>query len=216
MVWPTAGVAGQGRERILVLNDDFNSPVKIKAVKAKGRLIKTDKKFSADDDWFEGLTAIVVNNTGKEILSISIDVWLLRPEEQAQEPGYVHNLEYNIDPLWFKPGEEYQTDKPPVPTGSAVEITLSTDAYYRIKFTLSELGYPSSHQSIKIRISSVGFSDGTVWRSGDYYRRDPTAPTGWRKIEAPQGSARNGTADFFASRLATPEIGETVQVLEAT
>lgn len=69
-ICPTAGVAGQGKERTLILKDDFNPPTKIKALKAKGKAIKPGQKFLAGDDWFEGLTASIVNDTGKAILSV--------------------------------------------------------------------------------------------------------------------------------------------------
>jgi hypothetical protein len=179
-VWPTARVAGQGKERTLVVKDDFNPPVKIKVVKAKGKVIEKGKKFLDEDDWFEGLTARIVNDTDKAILSIQIDVWLVRPEEQKDVPPYVYQLDYGKDPFWFKPWEEYHTDKPPIEPGSAVDITLSADEYEHVKSSLEELGYPRSHQKIEIRIGTIGFTDGTVWDSGVYRKRDPTAPSGWR------------------------------------
>jgi 3D (Asp-Asp-Asp) domain-containing protein len=187
-LWPTAGVAGQSKERIIVIKDDFKPPMKIKVVKAKGRVIKTGKKFlEEDDDWFEGLTARIVNDTGKPILSIQIDVWFVRPEEQAQVPPYVYQLSYGADPFWFKPWEEYKTDMPPIEPGSTVDITLSVNDYNHIKSTLKELEYPASHKKIELRVTTIGFTDGTVWGHGEYMRRDPTDPQGWRKIEEPHG-----------------------------
>ena len=213
--WPAVRVANQRRERIVVLKDDFNPPVKIKAVKTKGKPIKTDEKFLGEDDWFEGLTASVVNNTGKEILSISIDVFFLRPEEQAQERPLVYQLDYGADPFNLKPGEEYQATRPPIPTGRAVAIELPGDEYHSIKAILGELNYLLTHRGIKIRISSVGFSDGTVWHTGTYYRRDPTAPSGWREIEVSKGSARNGTAKFLSWRPAVYEPEEPARIIAA-
>ncbi|HEU4593833.1 MAG TPA: hypothetical protein VFS10_01605 [Pyrinomonadaceae bacterium] len=182
-VWPAAGVAGQGKERIIVVRNDFNPPTKIKVVKAKDKVIKTGKEFLDEDDWFEGLTVSLVNDTGKAILSIHIDVWLVRPEEQAQVPPYVYQLSYGGDPFWYKPWEEYRTDKPPIPPGSEVDIVLSAEEYNHVKSSLEELGYPPGHKKIEIRITTIGFTDGTVWDYGVYRRRDPTAPSGWRKDE---------------------------------
>lgn len=178
---PTAGVAGQDKERIIIVKDDFNPPAKIKAVKAKGKMIKAGRKFLAGDDWFEGLTVSIVNDTGKAILSVQIDVWLVRPEGQKDAPPYVYDLNYGADPFWFKPWEEYRTNKPPVPPGSALDMVLSAEEYEHIRSGLEELAYPPGHQAIEIRIGNIGFTDGTVWNGGLYWRRDPTAPDGWRK-----------------------------------
>lgn len=211
--WPAAGVAGQGRERVLVVKDDFDPPIKIKAVKAKGRPVKSGEKFLADDDWFEGLAVSVTNDTDKAILSIQLDVFFLKPTRQAQEPpyAYLYRLEYGADPFWFKPGEEYETDKPPIPPGRAVEIVLSADEYDHVKASLSELGYPVGQKGIEVRISSIGFTDGTAWNCGTYYRRDPTAaPSGWREIKEPLISVRGGRADSLARMPPTKEIGEPV------
>lgn len=180
---PAAGVAGQDKERIVVVRDDFNPPTKIKAVKAKGKEIKPGQKFLAGDDWFEGLTASIVNDTGKAILSVQIDVWFVGPEVQKDVPPYVHPLGYGADPFWFKPWEEYRTDKPPIPPGDAVDIVLSADWYNSIQSSLEELAYPPGHAKIELRIGNIGFTDGTVWDDGVYWKRDPTAPNGWRKIE---------------------------------
>lgn len=194
---PAVGVAGQRRERIVVLKHDFDPPVKIKAVRLDGKPIKTDEKFLADDDWLEGLSVSVKNETAKAIVSIGVDVLFLRPEEQAKEPPYVYKLGYGPDPFLLKPGEEYQTNLPPTPPGEMVAMFIPADHYNDIKSSLSELGYPSPHKGIEIRIASIGFSDGTFWHSGSYYRRDPTTPSGWKEIEAPSGSARKGAANFF-------------------
>jgi len=215
-VWPIAGVAGQGKERTLIVKNDFNPPMKIKVVKAKDKVIKTGKKFLDEDDWFEGLTASIVNDTGKAILSIQIDVWLVRPKEQAQVPPYVYELNYGADPFWFKPWEEYKTDKRPIPPGGAVDIVLSADEYNHIKSSLKELGYPPNHQRIELRIGNVGFTDGTVWTGGVYMKRDPAAADGWRKIEEPQGSARYGAAKFLPSRAAFYKPEAPVQIFKAT
>ena len=178
-ICPTAGVAGQGKERTLVLKNDFNPPTKIKAVKAKGKEVKTGQKFLAGDDWFEGLTASIVNDTGKAVLSIQIDVWFVRPEDQARVPPYVYQLAYGADPFWFKPSEQYRTNKPPIPPGGAVDIALSPEDYKHIQSTLEELAYPAGQKKIEMRIGTIGFTDGTVWDDGRYLRRDPTAPDGW-------------------------------------
>lgn len=182
---PTAVAARQAKERTIVLKDDFNPPTKIKAVKAKDKALKTGDKFLAGDDWFEGLTASIVNDTGKVILSVQIDVWFVRPEGQAQAPPYVYQLAYGSDPFWFKPWEEYRTNKPPIRPGGAVDIVLSPEDYKHIQSTLEELAYPPGHRTIEMRIGTIGFADGTVWNGGHYLRRDPTSPDGWRKLDYP-------------------------------
>lgn len=181
---PAAGVAAQGRERIIVRKDDFKPPVKFKAVRARGEPVKTGEKFLGGDDWLEGLTASIVNETDKPILHVRVEVHFLRPEGQPHMPPYVyvHYLDYGIDPLLFKPEQEYKANVPPVPPSGEIDIILSAENYSDIKTTLTELGYPSGLEGIEMRISGLVFNDGTAWLSGDYYERDRAAPHGWKRV----------------------------------
>lgn len=167
------------------MKDDFNPPTKIKAVKAKGKEIKPGQKFLAGDDWFEGLTAGIVNDTGKATLSIQIDIWLVRPEVQKDVPPYVYQLDYGADPFWFKPWEEYRTDKPPISPGGAVDIVLSAEEYKHIQSALEELAYPLSHQTIEMCIDNIGFTDGTAWDDGVILETRPDRP---ERVEKNRGA----------------------------
>lgn len=217
LTW-SAGVAGQGRERVLVVKDDFDPPVKIKAVKAKGRPVKSGEKILGGEDWFEGLTVSLTNDTDKTILSISIMVYFIRPDEQKKEPGFADDLEYGIDPFGLEPGSEYHTDKPTIPPGGTVDISYTATNLASTKSILNQLGYLPTHKGIEIHVRSISFSDGTGWHTGTYYQRDPDPSVwrtfkGWKEIEKPHGSARNGAAESYPIKSVTSELRDVAQII---
>lgn len=83
--------------------------------------------------------------------------------------------------------------------------------YQEIRRYLADIQFPKAIKRVELEVIKVGFSDGTAWNTHKIYKRDPKnlkGPLkGWTPVEADgtkpevkksSGSARNGTALFFA------------------
>lgn len=214
---PAGGVC-QVRERVVVVKDHFDPPVKIKAVRVKDKEVKSGEKFLGDEDWLDDFTVSIANDTDKTIQSIGLMLFFLRPEEREKEARFADELEYGVDPFWLDPTVEYVPDRPPIPPASQVDIRYTAAQLVSTKSILSQLGYPASHRGVEVHIRSISFTDGTGWHTGTYMRRDPDPSNwklfkGWRIIEKPLGSARNGAAKSFVLKPAGYEPGEPKQTL---
>ncbi len=188
MLFSTIGVAAQEQDRLIEKQSNLNEPVKITVVKTKRGQIVPGKKFSDDNDWFKGLTVSVTNNSGKTVNYIGIRLTFPRPEDDgtANEPPFVDSLEYGISPFVDK-GSLPPSLTPPraINLGETIALTLSDHWFDRYKRALTKIKYPTSIKRIEILVEEVGFSDDTVWTLGVRYRRDPSNPGEWIKIEEP-------------------------------
>jgi hypothetical protein len=199
----------QSNQRVVHKKSDFSPPVAITLAKAKKGPIKFNGKFLDDDDWFKGLTVSIENTSGKTVTFISVEISFNRPEKQSEEPGAVWHLDYGDNPF------RYQSESlmpplrvKPISPGDTVEIRLTDNDFEQIKVFLKDAKYPASIKAIELRITDLGFNDGTAWNAGRINRRDSNSPWGWSpinpspgehpKVEQPEGSARNRTADFFS------------------
>jgi hypothetical protein len=196
----TSGNAGQEQERVVEIRSDFDPPVKITAVKTKKGLVKTDKKFLDDDDWLKGITVSVANTSDKTITAVNIELLFQRPEGQTKLPPLVYPLSYGRSP--FLPREPVPSIQPePLLPGNSRDIILVDTEYNSLKESLKEAKYPINIKRLGVRITEIGFSDGTAWTSGEMFRRDPDNPDKWIPVEQPQGSVQNHTANFFGVKL---------------
>jgi len=198
----------QSNQRVVHKKSDFSPPVDITLAKTKRGPIKFKESFLDGDDWLRGLTVSVANASGKTVTFIGVEIFFKRPGEHSGEPGALWHLEYGDDPFRY----QSETDMPalrvkPVPPGGTVEIQLSDNDFDQMKIFLKEAKYPTSVNFIELRITDIGFSDGTAWNAGRMNRRDPKSPWGWSpikpsgqaqpKVEQLKGSAQNRTADFL-------------------
>lgn len=176
-------IATQGQERIVATKTDFNPPLKMTLVKTRRGAIEIDKKFSDDDDWFKGLTVAVKNSSDKPVTYIGIEILFRRPEIQGQTAPAGWDLEYGDNPFRYKTGETIPLIRvKPVLPGDAVVIHLSDSDFDQVKLFLKDAKYPSGINGIELRVTLIGFSDGTAW-SGRMLRRDPNSPGGWSPVE---------------------------------
>lgn len=169
----------QEQERMIMKKTDFNPPVRIKAIKAKGRSVALDAKFVDDDDWLKGLTVRLDNSSGKSLSSVRIEVYFHRPEDQAQDPPAIWYLDYGDYPFHYKTEEEIPPSRVKrVLAGESVEVRLSDSDFNDMERFLKSTRYSSGTNAIELRITNIGFSDGTVWSGGRIFRRDPESPRG--------------------------------------
>ncbi|HKB66790.1 MAG TPA: hypothetical protein VKC61_13120 [Pyrinomonadaceae bacterium] len=178
----------QSEERVVNKKSDFSPPMDITLAKTKKGSIKFNRKFLEDDDWLRGLTVSVANASGKTVTFIGVEIFFKRPGEHSGEPGALWHLEYGDDPFHY----QSETDMPslrvkPVPPGGTVEIQLSDNDFDQMKIFLKEAKYPTSVNFIELRITDIGFSDGTAWNAGRMNRRDSKSPWGWSPINRSPG-----------------------------
>ncbi len=197
----------QDRERAIMKKTDFNPPVRIRAVKTKGRSVPLSKRFVDDDDWLKGFTVLVHNASSKTINHIEIEM-LFRPEGGSKQLPAGWFLSYGYNPFHYKNQDAIPTAAVAnVLPGSEIELELSDAEFEDLKTGLSKAGFPEKIHVVEIRVNTIGFTDGTAWITGKMLKRDPGSPVGWtyidtstgslRQPQSPQVSAPNGTANFF-------------------
>ena len=199
----------QLRERRIDKVSHYSPPVKITVVKTKKkRSIRFEEKFVDDDDWLKGLTVRLDNSSGKSFTYARIEVQFRRPQDQEQDPPAIWYLEYGDYPFRYKTEEEI----PPVRVkavlpGESLEISLSDSDFNQLDLFLKDTRYFNGGNTIELRITDIGFTNGTVWSHGQILKRDPKSFWGWspitpgdgeqQPVEQPQGSARNRMASFL-------------------
>ena len=190
-LWLVDGRANsQQPERIVVNKAWANEPVKIVGVKTKRKAdLELGKAFGDDDDWLDGLSVTVLNNSGKTVTTMTVSVIF------GREPGDTrHPLALN---LHFGPSAitpEYKDRDPNkiIKIQQTGELSLSPQDYLILKHDFEVLGYQTVKR-IELVVTEVGFEDGSMLYSGTFYSQDPAYPndpTKKLKVPEPPG-ARN-------------------------
>lgn len=122
---PTVYLQNQGKEdRILEDLKTFNPPVDITLVKLRVGVIEANKKFSADEDWFKGLTISVRNKSEKPITYVMLHLYFPRPKGQESERDLGFTLQYGVNPIWMRQKGLSIPPAAPILAGETVELTL--------------------------------------------------------------------------------------------
>src|SRR5687768_13911519 len=132
------------RERTIVRKGG-KAPVKIKEVRAKGRVLPT-KPFIDGEDWLKGLTVKLANHSGKTVTFLNVQVVFPHPERALKKPGAAVFLKYGDNPFNYQSHEALPPAKvnPALP-GDYVELTLSDDQYEAIQPLLVSAGIPDNN-----------------------------------------------------------------------
>ena len=163
--------SSQEKERSVEKSWRKSAPLKIGAIKTKKGEILLGKKFvDSDDEWFQGLSVVLENISGKTITYIGAG--FLFPREVGdvgKAPPLYKSLFYglhpdapepstiNRQPLVLKPGEK-------------IAVTLFDPDYFEVKDDLAKLEYIHSIKTIKFHLEEVYFDDGTSWVVGTWFR----------------------------------------------
>lgn len=161
------------RER-MVLKKGGKAPVKINKIRAKGQTLPA-KPFVDGEDWLKGLTVEVANTSGKTVTFLMIQVLFPHPEREHKKPGAVVFMEYGDNPFNYESAAATPLKVKPLLPGDYLELKLSNASYSSINPLLVTAGIPN-HNKVEIRVSGIGFSDGTAW-SGQMAQRNPKG--GW-------------------------------------
>ena len=165
--------------KVLEKDKDFKPPVDIAIVKSRIGAIELDKHFSADEDWFKGLTVRMHNKAEKPITYVSLLLYFPRPKEQKEQGAaldFGFFLEYGVNPVWVKTkGLSVQAAKP-IPPGQYVELALDDTKFNFIRAALVRNNYPQSVKALKIKVEKLGFADETIWFADEMFRLDEAEP----------------------------------------
>lgn len=143
------------------------------------RAIKFNEKMLAGNDWLKGLTVTVRNNSTKRIIYLSVELDVLKND---QSPDTV-----SIELIYGRiPGLPDQPDPlpavNPVAVGEDIKLTLSDEHYDVFKNLLKRVRGTSSFEKLTVRVGTIVFEDETMWRNGQFLRRDSADPLRWDPI----------------------------------
>jgi hypothetical protein len=157
--------------------------VEQKTAKLKVRL---GEKFNNGDDWLQGFTFRLKNVSNKPINYI--EVWLDFPETKATGSIMAFPLKYGQSP-WL---QSAASNALPIMPGDIVDIPISDAVYAALRGFVEKRHAVKNLNKVQLRISFVGFTDGSAWDSGQFVRPDPQNPRRYVPIEDnPQGAALN-------------------------
>jgi hypothetical protein len=162
-------------------------PVNVVAARNKKKeKIDIDKAFDDDDDWLDGLTVTVVNNSGKIVTAVTIEM-IFRREAGDTRPPVAQAIHFGLSPF----GPEYLNRDPNkvLKVGETADLRLSPWNYSAMKERLERKGYPKNIKKVELQIREVGFEDGSAFLGGSFYLQDPSSPADpTKKIPVPEPS----------------------------
>ena len=156
------------------------------AVKNKKKAnIEIGKTFDDDDDdWLDGFTITVINNSDKTVTAMTVDM-IFRREPGDTRPPVVEELHFGPRSMF----PEYLLRDPSkvINVGQTADLQLSAYNYKMMTDRLQRKGYSNSISRVELVIKEVGFEDGSMLYSGTFYLQDPANPNDpTKKIKAPQ------------------------------
>lgn len=179
---PTPRIAQQpqgqitnSKERIVEKVWRRPTPFKIKNIKTKKGEFLLGQKLIDEDDWFNGISVVLENVSGKTIIYIGAGfLFPGQSGEGGESPPLYKSLSYGHHP--GAPGEAVLKRQPlALASGERFTVTLSEVDYDEVIANLKQLKYSQSIKAIKFNLMEVYFSDGTGWAGGtwlDRYRED--------------------------------------------
>jgi len=149
-------------------------PVRIAAVKTKNKEnIETGTAFDEDDDWLDGFTVTVINNSDKTVTAMNIEM-VFRREPGDSRPPAAQDLYFGPSPS--RPEYLHRDPNKVIKPGENGELSLSPENYQSLKLLLQKAGYPTSIKRVELEIREVGFEDGSVLETGTLFLPDPKHP----------------------------------------
>jgi hypothetical protein len=164
----------QSKERIIRTKPWPVEPVKVVAAKNKKKAnIEIAQPFDDDEDWLDGFTVTVINNSGKIVTAMNVELTFRREPGDTRVP-VGQPLHFGPSPI--VPAYVNRDRTKVIKIGKTAELKLNPEDYESMKDRLNRHGYSSIRQ-VDIVVREVGFEDGSVLLSGTYYLQDPANPT---------------------------------------
>lgn len=176
----------QQPDRIVVRKPWPVEPVRVVAVKTKKKEnIEIGKAFDGDDDWLDGFTVTVANNSDKTATTMEIEMVFRREPGDTRHP-LGHALHFGPSAS----GPEYLQRDPNkiIKVSGTVELGLSREDYKNLQRDFEQTGYlKNSIKRVELVVREVGFEDGSMLQTGTLYLQDPANPTDpTKKIKVPE------------------------------
>lgn len=188
--------AQQTQERLIKKEAFPEEPIAISGIKVKGNSVWFRQKFSAEDDWLQGLTIKIKNRSGKAIVFAEIMLRFPPSGSSPQELPSRYSLTYGQFP---QPFSEPTTPSQQLTLQPGDKVDLVLTDYDRLREFLNQTGKAASIKEIEISIGDVIFSDGLMWSSGHILRRDPSDPNKWNIISRPKLSQSTNVQEALPS-----------------
>jgi hypothetical protein len=167
-------LASPQQDRTVVRKPWSVEPVKVVAARNKKKeKIDIGKAFDDDDDWLDGFTVTVVNNSGKTVTAMNIEM-VFRREPGDSRPPAAQDLYFGPSPS--RPEYLHRDPNKVIKPGETGELSLSPENYQSLKLLLQKAGYPTSIKRVELEIREVGFEDGSVLETGTLFLPDPKHP----------------------------------------
>jgi hypothetical protein len=183
-------------EKLIEISERPDELVEFGNLRVKNVQIAPSRKFSAaslaaksgrqSEDWLENLEFSVRNKSDKQITYIQFELQF--PDTGATGPLMVYR-EFGIG-VHPKSGDilrggASRNDKPLVlDPGDTTTVTLSAEHLQRIKHFIGLRNLQLTDISkVVVKVLGVFFDDGLMWATGHYYRANPDAPGGYKRID---------------------------------
>ena len=198
------------RDRTVVRKPWRVEPVKVVAVKNKKKPnIEIGKPFDDDDDWLDGFTVTVENNSDQTVTAVIVEV-IFRREAGDTRPPVAELLNFGPPPM----APEYLLRDPhkTIKVGETADLQLVPHNYKILTDRLLRKGYSNGGARVELVISEVGFEDGSVLDSGTLWLQDPNNPRDpTKKIRAdklkPPGVQNHHVSTSKASKTVNFKLG---------
>jgi len=169
--------AAPGRNRKVVDQERNypNQPVEIVGLRIDGKVANLNEgvKVEAETEWLKGLSWEIKNRSNKNILSI--DLYVMFPDTQANGPIFVCPMHYGNDPKATAGSGSVEPLKP----GDTAGFAISNGIYSGIKKHLESRMSLAEVNHVRVRPELIVFDDDTAWSMGQEMHRDPDKPSRW-------------------------------------
>ena len=192
-------------------------PYQISNIAINGEPVKMNSSFfvgSAGDEWEKKLIFNFTNTSNKDITYL--DIKLMLPPEDKSKQGALPTFFWfrsrtagSVLPM-FRNDDKFQgmfQDVPDLKPGETLQIKLQERYYGSFQRMIEKIGLSNSGEikDVIIWVKTIGFSDGTTWGYGSYYKPDPNDPTKSVPIEKVSLRSADGrTSESLSS--ASPQV----------
>ena len=162
------------RDRTVVRKPWSVEPVTVVAAKNKKKeKIEMGKSFDDDDDWLDGFTVTVVNNSDKTVTAMNLEMVFRRDAGDTRLPA-ARGLYFGPSPS--SPAYLLRDPNKVIKPGQTAELSLSAEDYQSLTRFLQKAGFTTSIRRVELVIREVGFEDGSVLQTGTLFLPDPKHP----------------------------------------
>jgi hypothetical protein len=139
----------------------------------------SQEEFEGDKDWLKNLNLKITNTTNKAITYIVLDLTFPETSGSDQRVG-LHQIFLGVDP-------ERSFSRPELHLAPNDSIEVSLGARFKeIKDLVEHRVKIEDVTQMEVRVHQVLFDDGTLFETGNMYRRNPNPndPHKWIKIDS--------------------------------